>query len=253
MRLSALLWLVSGVAQPPAAATAPAPVPAAAAAAPTEPSTFKVSWSKDLKVSSLAAIDGALAAPLDDPFDVILPDGSVRKLKTCNDLLAVSKSKFDLPPDHQSAVDWDTVTTASIRCQTLDVLKAAKPASTSYLGWFHFTQAGVAKLPPTLAMSMAENDEKTIARAAKNCKPWGKYDRRLKLSVDGADDGALTADGWAGRLTLYARGDLDGDGVEDLMFYRYAKLYEGEANSEAVFIVTQTSAKACPKVIRTIP
>ncbi len=37
------------------------------------------------------------------------------------------------------------------------------------------------------------------------------------------------------------------------MFYRYAKLNEGAANEESVFIVTQTSAKACPKVTRRIP
>jgi hypothetical protein len=260
MRLNAVaLWLVSCIAWSLAVVAAPVPAVApVSAGAPVDEATaaaepLKVSWSKELKVSSLASVDEAIAQPLADPFDVILPDQSVRKLKTCKDLLAVSKVKFDLPAEHQSDVDWNAVTSNSIRCLALETLKGAKPASTSYLGWFHFTQADVAKLPATFAMSIAEHDDRAIAKAAKSCKPWGKYDRQLKLSVDGADDGKLTADGWAGRLTMYARGDLDGDGIEDLMFYRYAKLNEGESSNESLFIVTQTSPKACPKVIRTMP
>jgi len=34
-------------------------------------------------------------------------------------------------------------------------------------------------------------------------------------------------DGWAGRLSLYARGDFDGDGREDLMLLRFVKVDEG--------------------------
>ena len=224
---------------------------AEAAAAPQVPS--KVSWSDDLKLTSLASIDEALAQPLQDPFDVIMQDKSTRSIKTCKDLLAVAPLKFDLPPDHQADTDWDALTSVSIRCFALDALRAAKPATSSYLGWFRFSLAGVAKLPAGLAMLTGQDDDKTIAKAEKKCKPWGKYDPRLKLHVSGPDAGQVSGDGWAGGIMLYARGDLDGDGIEDMMVYRYAKLNEGSANDETVFIITQTSAKGCPHIVSRLP
>jgi hypothetical protein len=225
----------------------------AAPLAPEGVALPKVSWSSDLKLASLAAIDEAMGQNLREPVTVILEDQSTRSLKTCGDVLAVAKVKFDLPPDHQSDVDWNSLTSTSIRCFALDVLKSAKPASATHLAWFRFSQAGVAKLPPGLTLSVAEGEEKAIAKAEKNCKGWGKYDPELKLHVDGTDDGQLQAGGWAGRLTLYGRGDLDGDGLEDLLLYRYGKVDGGSASDESLFIVSQTSNKGCPRIVKTIP
>jgi len=245
MTINALIYVAWLAAEAVASPPAPPPVPPQVAP--------KVSWSGDLKLASLSSIDEALAQPLRDSIDVVMQDQSVRTIKTCKDLLAVSKAKFDLPPDHQSDIDWEALTSASIRCFALDALRAAKPATSSYVGWFRFSQAGVAKLPAGLAMPSGENEDKAIAKAEKKCKPWGKYDPRLKLHVDGTDDGQVSGDGWAGRVTVYARGDIDGDGIEDLMVYRYAKLNEGSENDETVFIITQTSEKGCPHVVRRFP
>jgi hypothetical protein len=236
--LSYLVWL----------ATAPAAPPPSAPAAP-----LKVWWSPDLKLSSLTEIDAALDQALPEPIDVVPAGQPARKVKTCNDLLAATRSKFDLPSDHQSESDWNGLLSVSIRCYALEALKTAKPPSSSYLGWFQFSQAGVAKLPPGLEMPSGQGDDKAIAKAEKKCKPWGQYDRHLKLKVDGTDDGQVRGDGWAGRLTLYGRGDLDGDGLEDLMFYRYAKVEEGSESDESLFIVSQTAAKGCARIVKTLP
>jgi len=230
------------------AATPPAPPSAATAPEPT-----KVSWSSELKLPSLAGIDAALAEPLRDSWEVILHDKSVRPVKTCKDVLAVAKVEFDLPPDHSSDSDWNSLVSQSIRCFALDALKSAKPASASYLRWFTFNRAGIGKLPAGFSLAILEDEAKQIAKAEKACKPWGKYDPQLKVKVDGTNDGAVDANGWAGRVTLYARGDLDGDGNEDLMLYRYGQVEGGGATDETVFIVTQTSAKGCPRIIRRLP
>jgi len=54
-------------------------------------------------------------------------------------------------------------------------------------------------------------------------------------------------------LVLYARGDFTGDGIEDLMFLREGKVNEGTASDSTLFIVSQTSEKACPRIVRTLP
>jgi hypothetical protein len=244
MMISSLLSLVWLTAQP----APPAPAPDAAA-----PKALSISWSGALELSALTAIDEALDKPLGNTWSVLVADKPPRSIKTCRELLAVSKVKFDLPPDQQSDVDWAGLVSDSIRCFALEALKGAKVPAASHLGWFRFSQAGVARLPPTFGMSIAENDQTTMEKAAKRCQPWGKYDRRLKLKVDAPDSGHISADGWAGRLTLYGRADFDGDGLEDLLFLRYGKLKDGAQDDEALFIVTQTSPQACPRVIRTLP
>lgn len=225
-------------------------------AAPAQPAPAPVSgvsWASDLNLSSLADIDRQLSQPLDDwPDDpsAIMPDKSLRPIKTCRDILAVRKTSFDLTPDNGNA--WDWLEDKSIRCLALDVLKGAKPATTSYLGWFRFSGAAIAKLPAGLELDVdSPADDTSLAKADAACVSWGKYDEYLRVVVRTKGEEAwVSGSGWRGSIALYARGDLDGDGIEDLMFRRYGKLNEGSANEEALFLVTQTSPKSCPKIIR---
>jgi hypothetical protein len=231
------LWLI---ARPSAAAPAPEPPP--------------VSWSSELKLASLAAIDDALAQPVDELPDAIMDaDNAVRPIKTCVDLLAISKSKFHLSQDNQLA--WEGFVDEALRCFALDTLKGARPASTSFLGWFRFSRAGVARLPARFAPVFPADDQHGPVRTEKRCKAWGKYDRRLKLQVDGAasDQGWIGGNGWAGRLSLYARGDFDGDGIEDLMLLRYGKVDGGTASDRSLFLVTQTKRRGCARIVRAWP
>jgi len=108
-------------------------------------------------------------------------------------------------------------------------------------------------LPARFAPVLSDGDDQTLAKADKRCQRWGRYDRGLKLHADGPDRAWVGGDGWAGRLSLYARGDFDGDGREDLMLLRYGKLDEGTASDKSLFIVTQTSRRGCPRIVRALP
>jgi len=221
-----------------------------AAAATLEPPP--ISWSSELKLASLAAIDDALAQPIDDLPDAIMDaDNAVRPIKTCVDMLAVSKAKFHLSQDNQLA--WEGFVEEALRCFALDTLKGARPAGKSFLGWFRFSRPGVARLPARFEPVFVDGDERGLARAERRCKSWGRYDRRLKLQVEGGDHGWVGGGGWAGRLSVYARGDFDGDGLEDLMLLRYAKIDGGSASDRSLFIVTQTARRACPRIVRAWP
>jgi hypothetical protein len=220
------------------------------AAAPPEPP--KVSWSGELELSSLAAIDEAMSQPLGDMPSAILEDKSVRSLKTCKDLLSTAKLKFHLSPDNDLA--WATLSSEGLRCFALDALRAAKAAANSYLGWFKFSRADIGKLPARFTLGFSEDEEGALVKADKACKPWGKYDPALKVRVKGQKGEAdVHANGWTGRLVLYARADLDGDGLEDLMLLREGQAEGGTATSSMLFIVSQTSVKGCPHIVRMMP
>ena len=58
--------------------------------------------SKDLGIGTPSEVPKALERPLDDAWVVKLAKGEKRRIKTCLDFLAVTKSHFELA----NAVDW---------------------------------------------------------------------------------------------------------------------------------------------------
>jgi hypothetical protein len=139
--------------------------------------------SKDLGVGTLSEVAKALERPLDDAWVVKLATGEKRKIKTCLDFLAVTKSRFELP----NAVDWTTLWQQGAHCFALKVLEDARPALRSNLGWFRFTKPGIAKLSPRLAWLESPDDLDEAMAAEKACHAWGNFDETLKIRVDGAD------------------------------------------------------------------
>lgn len=215
------------------------------------PPSGAVTWSPELGVSSLSAVDALLSRPLDDAYAAVLANGAVRPMKTCRDLLPLVDAGFShLSPD-DSTVAWQGFQVDVVRCSALKLLKQARPAPTSYLGWFSLSPAAILKLPAGLAPAFTDRELKAVARAAKGCTSWGAYDRRLKVTVKGRD-GSLEARDWAGHIHVAARGDLNGDGVEDLLLEREAVMKDGGAipdSSDQLFIVTQDAKSKCPRIV----
>lgn len=204
--------------------------------------------SKDLGVAALSEVTKALALPLEDVWDIQVDGGKKRQVKTCLDFLAANKGKFEL----ESPVGWPVWWSQGAHCYALEALRAAKPASRSHLGWFRFSKQAIAKLPPGLAMLESPDEHEEAAAAAKACSGWGQFDPSLKVRVKGPDKATLRTDGWTGSMVLYARADLDGDGLEDLLIRRDAQVKGGSATASEVFVVTQSSPEGCARVVRSM-
>lgn len=204
--------------------------------------------SNELGVATLADMATALARPLDDAWDVLVEGGKKRQVKTCLDFLAVNKGKFEL----QNPGDWPVWWSQGAPCLALDALKAAKPASRSYLGWFRISKRAIANLPAGLAMADSSDEQDEVASAAKACRGWGQFDPSLNVRAKGPDRASLRSQGWTGSLVLYARTDIDGDGLEDLLIRRDAQVRGGTAAESEVFVVTQSSPEGCPRIVRSM-
>jgi hypothetical protein len=202
--------------------------------------------SKELGLTGLSDVESALSRPLADIWRVKLAGGIPRRVKTCRDLLEVSKVRFEL----ENAVDWPVWWQQGSRCFALDALKRARPALRTHLSWFRLSKTAIAKLPPGLALLQSLDELEDAAAAEKACRSWGRFDETLKVEVQPPDSAVLRSDGWTGRLILYARADIDGDGIEDLLLRRDAHVRGGTAAESRVFIVTQTSPSDCPRIIR---
>jgi hypothetical protein len=202
--------------------------------------------SKDLGVGSMSDVAAAMDRPLDDHWGVKLAAGEKLQVRTCRDFLRVTKSRFEL----QDAADWAAWWQQGAHCFALDALKGARPALRTNLGWFRFSKQAIAKLPPRLALLESPDDLDEVAAAEKSCHGWGRFDETLKVRVEAPDKAALRSDGWMGRLVLYARADIDGDGLEDLLIRRDGHATGGTAAESRVFVVTQLSPTDCTRVVR---
>lgn len=215
---------------------------------------YKVAWYGGLELPSHPSFERLLTERLGKTWRAILNDGSDRPIKTCKDVLAVKQMDVNhLSPDNGAAA-WYSLQTDAVRCFALEILRTAKPASKSYIGWFKFSRAGILRLPAGVTPSFQKDETKRVAKAAVDCTPLGSYDRRLTLDIDfDYKQADLTGDGWTGHIFLYARGDLNGDGIEDLLFERDAAVLADDIDfahaTQELFIVTQTSVKACPQIV----
>lgn len=210
------------------------------------PAPQAITWSSELGVRSLPEVEAQLAGPMPSTWEVKTPGDGTATVKTCNDFLEIANLALELPTED----DWATYWAQGARCFALSALRTAKPAERSHLGWFRFAPAAIAKLPPGLALQGSPDEEEAVAKAAKACRSWGKYDPSLKVLARTADVASLRSEGWTGRLTLFARGDFDGDGSEDLLIRRAAHVTGGSLAETRVFIVSQTSPRSCPRVIK---
>ncbi len=202
--------------------------------------------SKELGVRTLSDVATALDRPLDGGWVVKMAAGEKRRIRTCRDFVVVTKSRFELP----NAVDWAAWWQQGAHCFALDALQGARPALRSHLGWFRFSKTGITKLPPRLALLESPDDLDEATAAERACHGWGRFDETLRIRIEAPDTAALRSDGWTGRLVLYARADIDGDGVEDLLIRRDARATGGSAVESRVFVVTQSLPTACTRVVR---
>jgi hypothetical protein len=202
--------------------------------------------SKDLGLNALADVVAALDRPLDDTWVVKMATGEKRKVKTCRDFLAVAKSRFELP----NAADWGTWWQQGAHCFALSVLERAKPAVQSNLGWFRFTKPSIARLSPRLAFLESPDALDEAIAAEKTCQAWGRFDETLRIRVQASDKAEVRSEGWSGRLFLYARADIDGDGLEDLLLRRDGRATGGTAAEARVFVISQPSRAGCTQIIR---
>lgn len=220
----------------------------AALGLPAAKDDVPVFLSKEVGISALSEVGAALARPLPDAWDVKLDGGKKKHVKSCLDFLAVAKTKFEL----ENPADWPVWWEQGALCFALDALKTAKPATRSFLGWFRMAKPEISKLPPGLAMLDGLDEEDEAAAAAKACRGWGKFDASLKIRTKTPAEATLRSDGWTGRLVLYARADIDGDGLEDLLLRRDAHATGGSAALSQVFVVTQSSLGGCSTIVRSM-
>jgi hypothetical protein len=93
---------------------------------------------------------------------------------------------------------------------------------------------------------------KNGSAAAKLVDRLTSPDPELKIHVHSKDEFMAKDDGWEATVSLYARGDFDGNGIEELLLRRDGTLLEGTYRNHSLFILTRSSNHGPLRVVRKI-
>lgn len=196
----------------------------------------QVTWSPDLKLSSQTDIPSAMLTPLPDMVTAVTyTNGTAdRTIKTCQDFLDSVSAGFH-PKDNLVVKLTGSFV---FRCYVLrDLQTASSPTSgISY----HWTANSLDQLPPILIVG-AKEVENAAEKAEQNGTSWQQYNSKLKITSVTNDRLLAEDENNYYVLTILARGDFNGDGVEDFAVVGSAQGKQTTWASSQYFIFSQTA------------
>jgi hypothetical protein len=139
-----------------------------------------------------------------------------------------------------------------VQCTILQELRGATPASASFVAALKWDESVLPLLPPQLAINVSDESIRAAEAAAKVNKSWADADKTATASADGPDRVMVKGEGFIVRLILWGRGDLNGDGVQDLLVQTLDTLTEGTYRYTRLFILTRKDADGKLSVVRQV-
>lgn len=178
-------------------------------------------------------------------------------IASCADLAGVSESEVRL------SLEWERYNLREklIRCEALAEVKNARPARVSHVGDLVTSEDPGNLLPASVAPAADTSPQSADAAAAgpspTASRSWRALDPTLTFDRTGARAGyqeLVVGGAYRGRLTWWAAGDFDGDGVEDVvMFSNLAPTTAPNApNVMRAFVLTRKQAGGPVTVVRQI-
>lgn len=209
------------------------------AAPSTPPAGRSVSVTSHAEVQSAAAIATAVAAPFTDgPLEVVVGSARTpRTLASCAQYLEAAKARLD----SADPVDWGGLLMRGAHCRALAQLGRARAARESFLDGFKLDRKAPGLLPADLHLAVSPQEEKRVREAQAAGRPWKALDPKLTATATRPGELRAKGRGYEVRVWEYGRGDVDGDGIEDLVVRTQGYFTEGSYIDCHVFVLTRTS------------
>jgi hypothetical protein len=208
-----------------------------------------VSWSRELAPAGGDGAAKALGAPLAETWDARNPrTGEERHVTTCREVLALPDTFVPVGPES----DYQAFEGMYVRCRVIAELPALKPALVSHLGEFALDDARLRELPAVLIPAASRGERRALEVATAKGTTWPKRERGVR--VTNHRDGRVLVESKRSRcfLQVFARGDSNGDGVEDLYLWRAGGGQRGTWASTEVFVLTRRTEAGRLEILRRI-
>jgi hypothetical protein len=215
-------------------------------------SSPKVTWTNQVPLKSLSDIDAQLLVGFDEnPVSLkSTRDGSQVTVKNCNDYLALTANGGDF--EASTGSDYLVYHSNGLWCHTLELLKNAHPAKTTFLKDFKFDKDVVGVLSPRIALLQENADEAQTAERGLSLKD---FEPSLKVTASEENKISVETKTWTADISYLAHGDFEGKGVDEVLIERKGTWNQGEGPQElndALFILTRTKDSGPLHVVREI-
>jgi hypothetical protein len=171
-------------------------------------------WAPSLGLTNLSQANAALGEKVSLPKGAELTlakQGATRNVRTCKEYLNAKADGFGPMNNLAYALESRFID----RCSVLRLLTHARPAQVNYFGAEEWTPAIAQALPPLLYQGFPRERARSAKRAAAEGERWTSFDRELQFKNDHGVDLTAYDDNFVFSLEIVARGDFNGDGIED--------------------------------------
>jgi hypothetical protein len=206
--------------------------------APANTESYPVRWSRELDLRALSDAERRLSAR--EPHDyaeLTLADAKAQPA-SCVEWLELHAKGYR----PAGALEEQTDRAAKIRCQTLSIVKDAKPARTSHVRDLLWDRGLLPVLPAELATVDHPNRQRAVKAASDAGKTLKEFDPKVRAKPVAGDASLVILEG--GRrlmISLHgeAWGDFNRDGVDDLVMSVVNGATDGDFSYARVMTVTR--------------
>lgn len=186
---------------------------------------------KPVEVKDVQALKQLQTAPW--AFSLTLASkGKAKNVANCQDMMDSVKNGYQAKASHEQMF----VDATHLTCQLLQESLNLKPSKVSYLNKVSLDKSFTQQAPAQLAMLISNEQIKKVA----NSKSWDDMSQ-IKSVKPLNQDQTIFYDDTDGqqKVTLIAKGDHNGDGVEDLLLYMENSVISGSYAAAHAFILTK--------------
>ena len=210
--------------------------------ASAEDGPFPVWWSPVLQLDSLDGIDARLERELWRGATQGMPlykyEGETRLevwANSCNEFMALTEAGYH----GRGNPGYKTQQINEAFCQAIKMLKRASPARESYLRDFALDEAAIDYLPVMVHITPSCDFLCEHLQANRQRIPLSRAIPDLEVAAIGPDEVEVRTTTLASRLSALARGDMNSDGLEDLLILSRTDARGGTGGWSFVFLLTR--------------
>lgn len=216
--------------------------------------SYDVEWFDGAQAAPAArdAVEQLLSEPWPDPIDVQSEapreDRAPTTLGSCSDYLDLADRR--LRPVHGGTTRV-ILQARALTCQAARLTLAAQPAAISHLRTLAFDADLPDHLPWQVAMILSGSEAQQIA-AERPDASWREalFTPLTGFSSCGEHCGRYDDESATQTVQLVARGDFDGDGIEDVLLSAYDTAKGGSHQSSRMFVLTRRTPDGEIELIR---
>ena len=230
-------------------------VTAGACSASTDPGArYDVEWFDAPDAAPMAGdgIQELLSRPWLDAIDVqgeaTAGARTPRTLESCADYLDVADLRVR---PIEGGTTWVIFQARALHCQAMTLALAARPATISHLRPFAFDESLPDGLPWQVAMIISGAEAERIATGRPDAT-WRQalFEPLTEFSSCGTHCARYGDPGQEQTLRLLARGDFNGDGIEDMLLVSFDAVRGGSYRAERMLLLTRRQPQGKVELIR---